>query len=181
MYFKNVNNIQYDYTVKTDLNPIIEIIPDFLQRVSLKISDTDRNQMTQDYVVMDSDTPEKIAFNFYNDPYLHWTILYINGICDLYAEWPLLDTALLSFCQKKYGVNNVYNIHHYEKLPEMLRMDPSFMQDQINAGNFDQGCIAAVTNYDFEYRINEMKRFIKIIKPDYISGFVKSFSTAQVQ
>lgn len=179
-YFQNFPNIQYDYSINTDPNPIVEIIPDLLQRVTLKISDSDRQLLCQDYVVSDGETPEKIAFNFYNDPLLHWTILYINSICDYHAEWPLQDQALVSYCQKKYGVDNVYGIHHYEKMPEMLVMDSQFMQDQIDLGNFEQGCIAAVTNFDYEERLNTLKRFIKIIKPSNLSSFVKLFTAAQI-
>jgi hypothetical protein len=174
MYFKNFNQLTYDFTVPTDKSTIVETITDIMQRVQLKISDTDLDILCDRYIVADNVKPEQIAANLYNDPYKHWTVLYINGITNFAAEWPLSQTVLQDYVTKKYGAGNENNIHHYEKQPEGVTIDPDFCLSV-----YGEDAIP-VTNSNFEDEINERKRFIKVIKPSYIAAFITSYEAAQL-
>lgn len=174
MYFKDFDIIQYDFTIKTDASPIVENIVDLTQLVQLKITDEDLVKLCDEYVVPSGMKPEQVAHILYNDPLMHWTIMYVNNITDLHAEWPINENILSKFVTKKYGAGNEYDTHHYEKMPERLWIDNDF-------------CVATygeearlVTNYNHEYELNELKRHIKVIKPSYLPGFVQAFKDATV-
>lgn len=169
-YFSKFPTLSYDFTTQTDVTPIVETGIDVSTRISLVVTDQDFADMTQRYTIASGEMPEHVSFGFYGTPDLAWTILYINGIGNINAEWPLSDIDLNEFIATKYGVQNVNNIHHYEKLPEGVVMDRQFIID-----NYGQNSLLPVTNTDYEIEKNEQKRYIYIIKPSFISVFVKNY------
>jgi len=178
-YFKSLPFIEYDFTVDSDPNKIVEVIPDITARAVLRITDENLEKICQKYMILDGETPEKIAYKFYGNPKLHWTILWINDIGNVNSEWPISGIALKDFCVRKY--NDIYGLHHYEKLPEMLRMDNEFVVEQQALGNFGINELSEISNFEYEERKNELKRFIKLIDPLHISGFVAAFERAFVK
>lgn len=174
MYFKDFDIIRYDFTVRGDATPIVENIVDLTQRVQLKISDEDLGKLCDEYIVPSGMKPEQVAFILYNDPMLHWTVLYVNSITDIHAEWPIDEVSLTAFVTKKYGEGNEYDTHHYEKMPERLWIDNDFCQEVYGES------ARLVSNYDYEYELNEEKRHIRVIKPAYLPGFVQAFKNATI-
>lgn len=173
-YFKDFDIIEYDFTVRGEL-PIIESIVDLMERVHLNITSEDLTKLCDRYLIVGATRPEEIAANLYNDPFLHWTILYVNSISNIYAEWPINDVSLSNFVTKKYGTGHEYDTHHTEKMPERIWMDEQFCSDTYGED------VRNVTNYDYEYELNEVKRQILVIKPEYISQFVRLFKGAMIK
>lgn len=170
-YFKSFDTLNYDFTIGSDSTPIIENITDVSRRININITDSTLNDLCDTFVVQSGMTPEKIAERLYNNPRLHWTILYINKISDVNAEWPINENSLSDFITKKYGIGHENDIHHYEKMPEGIRMDAAFILSMYGE------TATPFTNYDHEYSLNESKRIIRIIKPEYINTFVSTFET----
>lgn len=85
-----------------------------------------------EYIIRDEDTPENLAFNFYDDAEAHWIILMANDIVDGQYDWPLSEKNLRKHIADKYrsatgNANSTdaqvlawtqSNIHHYEKVIE---------------------------------------------------------------
>lgn len=92
----------------------------------------------------------------------------------LSSDWPISENALAVFVSKKYGIGNEYNTHHYEKMPEGIRIDQQFCIDTYGETP------VLFTNYDHEFSLNEQKRVISVIKPAYISAFVVAFENAKI-
>lgn len=98
------------------------------------------------YNLMEGDTPENIAYRYYNDPYRYWLVLYSNGILDPQAEWPLTNQQFLIYLNDKYsdsanGVANVLpyttsTIHHYEQT--VTTSDTSNLQEQVITIEIDE-------------------------------------------
>lgn len=188
MYFKKFPKQLYDFTVITDPNWIKEEFTDLTTRVDLKIRPDDMNRLCENYRVKDGDTPEKIAASMYNNPLLHWTVLYVNGIDNYVAKWPMTSKALYDFCVEKYGENALNSTHHFEKLPEMIRIGGpemlnrfvalgitnDFNENQRTIGKVNYE-IVEVSNIEYEERENEIKRFIRVISPSYMSRFLALF------
>lgn len=181
MYFENFDFIRYDFTTITDDSPIIENIVDLSKRVQLRITQTDLDRLCDKYVILDGETPEKISYKLYNNPLYHWTILYINEMINYHMNWPLSDLAIVEFCKKKYGEDHIYDRHHYEKITELIVMDDTYIQEQINLGNFDSDSLVEVSNLEYEERQNTLKRFIKVISPNRISGFLDMYNEAMIK
>lgn len=171
-YFTNFSLITYDYTIKTDPLKIIETIPDLTERIKLNISSDSLTLLCNEYMIPSNIKPEQISAILYNDPLLHWTILYINGITNISSDWPLSDNALNSYVTSKYGAGNEFVTHHYEKMPEGITVDYQFCVDTYS----EQPTL--ITNYDYEAMLNDQKRIIKVIKPEYISMFVQMFNNS---
>ena len=87
------------------------------------------------YDLKESDTPENMAYRYYNDVYRYWIMLYSNGIVDPQSQWPLTSQQFTLYLTDKYkqdtanaanvSVVNVTTsqvlsytsatIHHYEQ------------------------------------------------------------------
>lgn len=168
-YFSKFNQIQYDFTVPSDLSPIVTTITDIDRRVNINISAAQLNTMCNTFIVPSGKRPEQIAEELYNDPGLHWTIFFINGLNDLASGWPMNERDMYAFIIKKYGTGNEYNTHHFEKMPEGVWMDQQFVTDMYGE------TALLVTNYDYENDVNDRKRIIKVIKPEFIAAFVLTY------
>jgi hypothetical protein len=76
-------------------------------------------------------------------------------------DWPLSQYELENYCKDKY--TNIYGIHHYEDT------------NGITVNSDFPGAVS-VSNYEYEDRINESKRSIKILNPRLIPDFVNQFN-----
>jgi len=130
--------------------------------------------------------PDVVAKNVYDDPELDWVVLITNNITSIRDQWPLSHNDLESYLLDKYGsTENIYAVHHYETfeirdeynrtiLEGGLEVDSDF---QFTYSAFDGTIktvnpVGPVTNYEYETSLNEAKRIIKILKPEYLSAFV---------
>lgn len=70
------------------------------------------------YEIQDSDTPELLAENIYNDSGAGWIIIYANKIVDPLFDWPLNYDAFTKMIIDKYGsVESAQTTtHHCEKV-----------------------------------------------------------------
>lgn len=122
------------------------------------------------YNVKDGQKPEDVAYELYNDPELYWILLYINDIVDPFCDWLLSDKRLRDLMIKKYGAENVHEIHHYESI-EGHELGPGITVGE--GAPFSK----AVTNYDYEFRENEKKRQIKTLKRRFLSQVLAEYSS----
>ncbi len=169
-YFSKFPQITYDFTVKSDPSKITETFTDLTTKVMMFISDQDLENLCFHYTIKGSELPENISQTYYSTPELAWTITYINKIGNLSTDWPLSDIELLNYVSNKYGISNIYSIHHYVKTPENVVMDQSYIISQ-----YGSQYALPVTNLDYETSINEYKRMIYLIKPEYITSFVNNY------
>lgn len=109
-----------------------------------------------DYDIREGDTPENIAYRYYNNVYRYWMILYSNNIIDPQSQWPLSGDVLLKNIYIKYrqdtanslnvNVSSVTvaqtmtytanTVHHYEK--HITLYDSESLQKSIVVTNIDQ-------------------------------------------
>lgn len=74
---------------KDDIN-----IEDFFIRIAAVTDYTQLVSAMTPYMVKDGERIEDVAFRMYGDPMLHWTILLVNNITNIYEEWPLAQDVL---------------------------------------------------------------------------------------
>lgn len=140
----------------------ITIRLDFIDRIKNNVA------VFQYINVGDQDTPESLAYKYYGNPELFWIILYLNNVVDPFYDWILSEDRLYDYCVRKYGVENVYNIHHYETTSE-FEHGAGFWVD------FGTPFSSPVTNYSYEQTLNENKRKIKILKPFYLQQILTEY------
>lgn len=156
-------------TLLTQVGDVQQTVEDFFIRVSAGSTYTTVSALLTDYTVLDGERPEDVAYKFYNSMDYFWVILLINSIVDPRNEWPMLDQDILTFTTIKYGLP--YAIHHWETVDGQFEISP--YQSLVG-----QGTIVSVTNYDYELRVNEAKRSIKVLDAQYLTEFVSDFTAA---
>ena len=138
------------------------------------------------YYVRENYRPDMVAEEIYEDPELDWIILTTNNIINIRDQWPLNHNDLHNHIVEKYGSEaNTLGIHHYETkkmvdeynrtvIPAGLQVDANFTFQYKNYSNsmVTVNPVVSVTNYDYETKLNEEKRRIKVLKSQYLSVFI---------
>jgi len=114
----------------------------------------------EQYFITDADRADILAHKYYGDSTLHWVILYANYMNNPYYDWPLPYFDLHKFVAKKY--DNINAAHHWVD-------SDGYEVDETESG------ATAITNFVHEETLNDAKRAINIIRPEYISQILKEF------
>ena len=157
-YFKYFPKMIYDVrSTKNELR--LDAVTNILVRVRKKLEITNAAIFEQ-YFVRDGDRADTLAYQFYDDSTLHWIILYANYMTNPYYDWPMTYFDLQKFIAKKYA--NPNGIHHYE---------------DANGYEVDSDVPGAtvITNSIYEETLNDEKRTINIIRPEYVPQIVREF------
>lgn len=168
-YFNKFPTVEYD--VRGD--NVSRTMTDITRRVRLSTKAKLSAVEFDYYDVVDGQTPEFVADRYYGDVGLHWLVLLTNDIIDVYTDWPMSVKRFEDYVYAKY--DNVDAVHHYEYTQESG--DSKFLIELPNdsATTLPAGAVA-VTNYEYEERIQEQKQRIRLIKPEYIPEIKKEFS-----
>lgn len=172
MYFAKFPKIMYD--ILGDGNSTV--VTDLLRRVKIKSSIKDSLTMFDTYDVQGGESPETIAYKLYGDSKYHYVILLLNNITDRYYGWPLGDSAFETYVTNKYAEPGA--IHHYEVTQSSGRTTSNGPDDYSHRieVNSDASGAQSVSNYEYERRIQDQLRQIKLLNPDYLPAFEKEFN-----
>jgi hypothetical protein len=162
MYFKNFPTIRYSL----DNQVTNYTITDVFRRVIADSQNILNSLAYDEYDIQEGETPEILADRIYNNVYYHWVILITNDIIDPRWDWPMDSDVLYDYTVSKYGLSNIGAVHHYVNTTG----------DIVHSSY--SGAKTAVSNYDYEQTINEAKRRIKLVKPQYLTAFLKNFERA---
>lgn len=139
------------------------LVPDIMRRVKFSDIMLEHSSFFSEYYLQDSDNYESLAFNIYGDANLHWIILMANNIVDPLGEFPKSANDLEAFCIKKYGsLAAAYKPHHYVN-SDGLAVDSNYPSAY------------PVSNFEYESELNEAKRKIRIVKPEYVGQLITMF------
>ena len=140
------------------------------------------------YSVEGDERPDQIAYDFYKDSGLDWVILTTNNIIHVRDEWPMSNRDFLTYLNEKYSSEQLSNIHHYEtkiirdsngKLiqPEGLTVPEDHSITFIDNGVLrTESKLTSFTFLEHETSLNDKKRDINILRPEYLTLFLENFS-----
>lgn len=140
------------YELQTDEKIIMS---DLSRRVALFKEARNDERFYVEYEVKDSETAEAIADRFYDDVDYDVLIYAMNDIVNPLEEWPMSYNAVVEYSQAKYA--DINDIHHYESITTGEIVD-------VNWPGYDR---QPVTNIEYEVSVNDSKRDIKLLTPDY--------------
>ena len=172
MYFSKFPLRVYD--VKGNKN--YKLLPDILRRVKLRSSLASSRFVFDKYNVKEDENPEDIAFKYYGDAEYHWVVLMVNNITDRYYQWPMTQADFANFLTDKYGAGNEDAIHHYE-LAQTSGKTTSSDDSHMLEVNSDTENATAITNREFEERVQNDIRQIRLLDQRYLDTFVEEFFT----
>tara|TARA_B100000282_G_C31623717_1_gene440562 strand:+ start:117 stop:767 length:651 start_codon:yes stop_codon:yes gene_type:complete len=182
-YFRELPNLNYQSTLSDRSSS-----QDYVQVKNLfrraKLRDDLRYIFTSlvDYYISEGMRPDQVADNVYGDPELDWVVLTSANIINVRDEWPLDSREIYEFAYNKYG-NDLNQIRHYETkevkdssdrliLPKGKIVDSGFTIPDPSSPTATLNPVGGVTNYEYESKLNDAKRSIYIISPDYLQVFL---------
>lgn len=172
MFFSKYPKINYPYKIGD--HQITKQIVDISANVRLD-PNTLNDVVNYNYAALaDGETPEIVSYNMYGTTFNHHLVVIANDKYDWRESTPLTSTQFESYVNEKYA--NPYGIHHYEDL-QGNEVDNTYGDDKDFA--YPKNVIP-ITNYEYEMRLNEAKRPIKIIKPQY-TEVVNSLITSSLK
>ena len=172
-YFERFPLMAYDVAG----NENYKLLPNILRRVKLRAGIRSGSFLFDNYDVTDGERPEDIAFKLYGDPELHWVILMTNNVTDRYYQWPLTTPQFEEHLKDKYGAGNEDAVHHYEKTQDSGKTSSSGPNDFSHKVecNSDDGDPDIITNRQYEQRLQDKYRSIRLLDQQYLTTFVEEF------
>ena len=168
MYFANFPLIVYDSVG----NGNFKIVTNLLKRVAMRTKVRTNTLLYDTYDVKEGETPEMIADKLYDDPELHWVILFVNNITDRYHQWPMNFGQFNTFIADKYS--NIDAVHHYEV--SQTSGDTSIKIDiGTDTTGYSEADLTTVTNREFEEERQDTLRSIRLLDFAYVDQFVLEF------
>lgn len=136
-----------------------------------------------DHQIEEAQTAQTIAHKYYGDERLDWVIYIANDIIDPAFDWPLDYLDFISWIKKKYGSVPAAQstIHHYERIltPATILSDGTIVQERVVVVDEDSYNALPPTErrevdaYEYETKINDEKRRVKIVRKDFIPGILQ--------
>ena len=156
-------------------NNVYKLVPNILRRVKLRAAIKSGVFLFDKFDVPMGDKPEDVAFKFYGDAELHWVILMTNDITDRYYQWPMTQPQFQEFLEDKY--DNPDGVHHYEITRTSGRTTSNGPGDysHLVECNSDEDGASSVSNRDYEERLQDQYRQIRLLDPKFITAFTEEF------
>ena len=171
MYFRQFTKGFYD--LKNDGNE--KLVTDLMTRVKVREKVIDEISLYDSYDVPSGERPEDTAFKHFGSAKYHWVILLTNNITDAYYDWPMSDQTFETFIRDKYS--NPDAIHHYEVTTSSGKTTgdgPDDYSHKIEV-NSDASGAQSVSNREYEQRLQDEKRQIKLLNPSFLGTFITEF------
>ena len=171
MYFNKFEKGFYD--LNGDGNQ--KLVTDLMTRVKVRDKVRDEAMLYDSYDVPSGERPEDTAFKHFGSADLHWVILLTNNITDVYYDWPMSEQTFETFLKDKY--TNPDAIHHYEITKSSGKTTASGPDDYsyLIEVNSDATGAQSVSNREFEQRLQDQKRLIKLLNPSFLGLFITEF------
>jgi hypothetical protein len=120
-YFKTLPLVS-----QPDFNGNNVVVNNLMARGKLVSSLSTNVMLFYQYDIKEGDTPENIAYRYYNDMNRYWMIMYANNIIDPQWSWPLNNNQFLLYLKNKYAeaaggqdlaiAYALSTVDHYEKI-----------------------------------------------------------------
>ena len=189
-YFRSIPSTSYDIWGTEPRN--YQSVTNIMKRVKFKPEVLEDISDYYPYFVRDGERPDIISYNQYETVAFAYLIILINDIQDPIFDWPLSTQQFEQFIMNKYGsldsamvtIKNYYQIVRAEvprtgtseRVPEV-----KFIVDETTYNSLDQTLRISQTNYDWEDELNNDKKEIRLISPDFIHDIdyqVKQYFTS---
>ena len=194
-YFRNIPDFEY---VSRESNS--KKISDYRKVKNLFKRGKLKNDIFKDltkftkYKIVGDDRPDNVAFEMYGDETLDWIVLLSNNVTNIQTEWPLDHQSFYNFLIDKYGSEEqIHAVHHYETtevrntdktiiVPAGLEVPKNysieFYDSRLETTTTVSNITTEITNYAYENKIEDEKRNIFVLKPNYINLILNDMEDA---
>lgn len=182
-YFRELPDLFYQSPLK-DRNSSTEYVrvKNLFRRVKLRDDLQNVFTLFNKYEIGEGERPDTVAEDLYGSSDLDWVVMLTAGIINVRDQWPLSDYQLYNYAENKYGTK-LNSVRFYETtdvkdasgrliLPKGKIVDSDFKIPNPSNKSSELNPVASVTNYEYEVRINDDKRTIYILKPEYLQIYL---------
>ncbi|WJZ48274.1 baseplate wedge subunit [Synechococcus phage DSL-LC02] len=139
------------------------------------------------YSIKGDDRPDNVAFEIYGNSEYDWVVLLSNNIINIRDEWPLDDISFEKYISAKYTDEQRFEVHHYET-EEIKDSENRLIRESgmiVSVDSYDDysfsyfngveivtetnTSLLPITNYAYEVDLNEKKRSIFLLKPQFLT------------
>jgi hypothetical protein len=184
-YFKYLTNVIYP-TLRKEKNSSHDYtkIKNLFRRAYIPDEILKIYTAFEDYEVQGDDRPDNVSQKYYDNPTYDWIIFITNNIQNVRSEWPMTQSDLNNYLLQKYTENELSQVHHYETIeiknsignillkPGIkVKEDYIFKYTETINGitqTFSYNPVVEITNYEYEVSLNDDKRRILMLRPDYV-------------
>ena len=162
-------------------NGIDTLVTDLMVRVKIRAKIMNEASLYDLYDIPEGETPEMTALKHFGSTHYHWIILLTNDITDRYYGWPLTTFEFENYINDKY--TNPDGVHHYEITQSSGKIKgegPSDYEHKLIVNSTVPNA-EAITNRDYEQRIQDQKRQIKLLDAVYLPIFIEEFENLTSQ
>ena len=195
-YFRELPNLLYQ-SFTSDKRSSLDYteVKNLFRRV--KIRDDLQNVFTifDKYEIPDEFRHENVAEDFYGNDELDWVVLITANITNVRNQWPLNNRDIYEYSLEKYG--SALNATRLFETKEVKDSKNNIILEQGKVVDSDfefkyydttTGVVTVkgtsvrtgISNFDYEVRLNNEKRNIYLLKPDYLQQFLNDFRDIMV-
>ena len=177
-YFNEFPVINYNLS---GVNGNTKEITDIWRRVKVRSKIANNVALFDKFDVPEGDSPETVAYKVYGDAEYFWVVTLMNNIVNRYYDWPLDEYNFQQYVADKYA--NPDAIHHYEITQSSGKQTgdgPADYTHKVECNATEPGA-ESVSNIEYERRLQDEKRQIKLLQPNYLNNFIDEFRRLIVQ
>jgi len=189
-YFQELPNILYPSLLSSRNKVERRIVVKNLFKRSKLRTDLDQAITAFNYYnIKEGMRPDMVAQELYDNSELDWVVLTSSNITNIRNQWPLNHNDLQEYMLEKYGSEeNIAKVHHYETrkivdeynrvvMPAGLEVNQNFSFQYLSFSKqvvkvIPSQVVAEITNYQYEAKLNDEKRRIRVLKSEYLSAFI---------
>ena len=137
------------------------------------------------YKIVGDDRPDQVAYKLYGDSRYDWVVLLSNNVMNVASEWPMNQVSFYNYMIRKYGDESKFNdVHHYEtkeikdsigrivtraglEVPKDYVV--SYYDTELESQVTTTDSTVSFSNYDYEVSLEDDKRNIFVLKPEFLS------------
>ena len=195
-YFRELPNLLYQ-SFTSDKRSSLDYteVKNLFRRV--KIRDDLQNVFTifDKYEIPDEFRPENVAEDFYGNDELDWVVLITANITNVRNQWPLNNRDIYEYSLEKYGsalnATRLFETKEVKDSKNNIILEKGKVVDSDFEFKYYDTTTGVVTvkgtsvrtgisNFDYEVRLNDEKRNIYLLKPDYLQQFLNDFRDIMV-
>ena len=193
-YFRNLPNFEYISRInERKTNKDFLTVKNLFRRPIIREDlFTDFMSFTK-YRIVGDERPDEVAYDVYGESDLDWVVLLSNNIINVRDEWPLNQHDYRNYLIEKYGndTSEIDKIKFYETkeikdskgkvfVPKGMQVDSTFETTFLDSGTnllITVSPIEGITYRTYEDRLQEDKRNINLLKPEYLSIVMDDIET----
>ena len=189
-YFRELPNLLYQSFLPDKISSLdYTEVKNLFRRTKLRDDLQNVFTLFDKYEIPDEFRPENVAEEFYGNDELDWVVLTTAGIINVRNEWPLNNKDIFNYAFEKYG-DDLNTVRFFETR-EIKNSNGSIVLEKGKVVDSDftsqyydtSGVVTlsgtsirtGISNYEHEIRLNDEKRSIFVLKPEYLQQFINDF------